>query len=135
RDWSSDVCSFDLLAEEQYLFVGRAPTVNWMQFHAETGGYKNLTIDRDDRSPSRPMGKPVTRRRYRYQVQGPNAWKILEKLNGGPIPEIKFFNMGEIKIGDRMLRCLRHGMSGAPGLELWGPYEEGEEVRAAILEA
>ncbi len=27
----------------------------------------------DDRSPSRPMGKPVTRKFYRYQIQGPNA--------------------------------------------------------------
>ena len=26
-------------------------------------------------------------------------------------------------------------MSGAPGLEIWGPYEEQEEIRAAILEA
>ena len=123
------------LEEEQYLFVGRAPTVNWLQFHAETGGYQNLRIDRDDRSPSRPMGKPVVRRRYRYQIQGPNAWAILEKLNGGPLPEIKFFNMGEIKIAGRTVRSLRHGMSGAPGLEIWGPYEEGEEIRSAILEA
>ncbi|MDE2043060.1 MAG: aminomethyltransferase family protein, partial [Alphaproteobacteria bacterium] len=30
---------------------------------------------------------------------------------------------------------LRHGMSGAPGLEIWGPYEEQEEIRAAIVEA
>ena len=123
------------LEEEQYLFVGRAPTVNWLQFHAETGGYQNLRIDRDDRSPSRPMGKPVVRRRYRYQIQGPNAWAILEKLNGGRLPEIKFFNMGEIKIAGRTVRSLRHGMSGAPGLEIWGPYEEGEEIRSAILEA
>src|SRR5690606_25610165 len=122
------------LAEEQFLMVGRAPTINWVEFHAKTGGY-NLTYDRDDRSPSRPMGKPVVRRRYRYQIQGPNAWQILEKLNGGPLPEIKFFNMGEINIGSRKVRCLRHGMSGAPGLEIWGPYEEGEEVRATILEA
>jgi vanillate/3-O-methylgallate O-demethylase len=33
------------------------------------------------------------------------------------------------------VRTLRHGMSGAPGLELWGPYEQQEEVRAAILSA
>ena len=26
-------------------------------------------------------------------------------------------------------------MAGAPGLEVWGPYAEGEEIRAAILEA
>lgn len=25
-------------------------------------------------------------------------------------------------------------MADAPGLELWGPYEEGEEIRSAILE-
>jgi len=26
-------------------------------------------------------------------------------------------------------------MSGAPGLEIWGPKEEGTKIRAAILEA
>ena len=25
-------------------------------------------------------------------------------------------------------------MAGAPGLEVWGPYAEGEEIRAAIVE-
>ncbi|WP_309085210.1 aminomethyl transferase family protein [Chelativorans sp.] len=128
-----DVILFHL-AEQQFLLVGRAPTINWVQFHGETGGY-DVKLDRDDRSPARTMGKAVVRRRYRYQVQGPNAWQILEKLNGGPIPEVKFFNMSEINIGKRRVRCLRHGMSGAPGLELWGPYEEGEEVRSTILEA
>ncbi len=122
------------LAPEQLLIVGRVPTVNWVQFHGQTGGYK-VTLERDDRSPSRPGTKPVIRKRYRYQVQGPNAPKVLEKLNGGPLPEIKFFNLGEIKIAGRPVRALRHGMSGAPGLEVWGPYEEGEEVRAAIVEA
>ena len=27
-------------AEDELVFVGRAPTVNWIQFHAETGGFK-----------------------------------------------------------------------------------------------
>jgi len=77
----------------------------------------------------------VTRKFYRYQVQGPNAWEILTKLNGGPIPDVKFFTMDAINIAGRRVRALRHGMSGAPGLELWGPYEEGDEIRAAIVEA
>jgi vanillate/3-O-methylgallate O-demethylase len=81
------------------------------------------------------MGKPVFRKFYRYQIQGPNAEKVIQKLNGGPFPDIKFFNMGEIKIAGRKVRALRHGMAGAPGLEVWGPYEEGDEIRAAILEA
>jgi vanillate/3-O-methylgallate O-demethylase len=127
-----DVILFHL-AENQFLIVGRVPAINWVQFHGETEEY-NVMLDRDDRSPSRPMGKPVMRRRYRYQIQGPNAPKILEKLNGGPLPDVKFFNMDTIKIGGRATRCLRHGMSGEPGLEVWGPYEEGEEIRANILE-
>jgi vanillate/3-O-methylgallate O-demethylase len=122
------------LAEQQFLIVGRAPTINWVQFHGETGGY-DVKVERDDRSPSRPMGKPVVRRHFRYQIQGPNAPQILEQLNGGPLPDVKFFNMDTINIGGRKVRCLRHGMSGMPGLEVWGPYEQGEEIRNVILEA
>jgi vanillate/3-O-methylgallate O-demethylase len=77
----------------------------------------------------------VIRSQYRFQVQGPNANDILSKLNGSQIPEIKFFNMGYIKIKGKQVRALRHGMAGAPGLEIWGPYEEREEIRAAIVEA
>ncbi len=122
------------LAENELLFVGRAPTVNWIQFHAQTGGYK-VEVIRDDRSPSHPRGKAVTRRHYRFQVQGPNASRILDKLNGGPIPDVKFFTLDYITIAGRKVRALRHGMAGAPGLELWGPYEEGDEIRETILEA
>jgi vanillate/3-O-methylgallate O-demethylase len=128
-----DVILFHL-AENQYLIVGRAPTINWTQFHGETGGF-DVQLERDDRSPSRPGGKPVVRKRYRYQIQGPNAWKILERLNQGPLPEVRFFTMDAINVGGRRVRALRHGMSGEPGLEIWGPYEEAEEVRDAVLRA
>jgi vanillate/3-O-methylgallate O-demethylase len=43
--------------------------------------------------------------------------------------------MGHIKIGKRDVRALRHGMAGAPGLEIWGPYEEYFAVRDTIIEA
>ncbi len=122
------------LDHDELLFVGRAPTVNWVQFHGETGGFK-VDLIRDDRSPSHPRGRPVVRRHYRYQVQGPNAMRILQKLHGGPLSEVKFFTMDAINIAGRRVRCLRHGMAGEPGLEIWGPYEQGEEIRAAILAA
>ena len=122
------------LEERRFVFVGRAPVANWLQFHAETGAY-NVKVERDERSPSNPRGKAVIRTCYRYQIQGPNAWKLIERLNGGPPPEIKFFNMGRINLGTRKVRALRHGMAGAPGLEIWGPYEERDEVRAIIVEA
>src|SRR5688500_18920824 len=104
------------LSENEFNLVGRAPTINWVQFHAQTGGHK-VEVIRDDRSPSNPGGNPVVRRHYRYQVQGPNAAKILERLNGGPIPDVKFFHMDAINIKGSKVRPLRHGMAGAPGLE------------------
>jgi vanillate/3-O-methylgallate O-demethylase len=120
-------------AEDEYVYVGRAPASNWLMFHGETGGYQNLEIEVDRRSPSRPYGDAVSRRYYRFQIQGPNAWKVIEKLNGGPVPEVKFFHMGTMRIAGRTVRTLRHGMAGAPGLEIWGPYAEREEIRAAIV--
>lgn len=121
-------------SETEFNLVGRAPTVSWVQYHAETGDY-DVTLTEDPRSPSRPQGKPVLRRHYRFQVQGPNAPAILEKLNGGPVPEIKFFNMDWINVAGKKVRALRHGMAGVPGLELYGPYEDYDLIRDAILAA
>lgn len=122
------------LAEEELLYVGRAPASNWLRFHAATGGY-NVNVQLDDRSPMRPMGQPVTRSVWRFQIQGPNAWAIIEKLHGSKLEQLKFFNMSTMRIVGKTVRTLRHGMSGAPGLEIWGPYEQQEEIRTAILEA
>ncbi len=122
------------LAEEEFVYVGRAPASNWLRYHAATGGY-DVQVELDDRSPMRPMGKPVTRSCWRFQIQGPNAWAIIEKLHGGPLEQLKFFNMSTMNIAGKTVCTLRHGMSGAPGLEIWGPYDEQEEIRSAILEA
>src|SRR5687767_7497597 len=92
-----DVILFHL-DEEQFLIVGRVPTINWVEFHGRTGGY-DVRLERDDRSPSRPGPKPVIRKRYRYQIQGPNAEKVLEKLNGGRLPDVRFFHLDAINLG------------------------------------
>ena len=44
------------LDDEEFVWVGRAPVANWLQYQAETGGY-DVEIEKDDRSPSRPYGK------------------------------------------------------------------------------
>ena len=95
------------LDKDELLLVGRPSIHNWVQYHAEKDGYK-VSLSRDERSIARDV--PIVRRLYRYQVQGPNANLVLNKLNGGPIPDIKFFNMGEITIAGRKVRALRHGM-------------------------
>ncbi|HEX7079862.1 MAG TPA: aminomethyl transferase family protein [Gammaproteobacteria bacterium] len=118
------------LDERSYSLVGRPPAANWVQFHAETGGY-DVTAERDERSAVN-QGR---RKMYRYQIQGPNALAVMEKATGQPAPEIKFFNMEFVVIGGCKVRALRHGMVGQPGWELFGPWDDGEAVRAALLEA
>lgn len=120
--------------EDAYVFVGRAPVANWLQFQAETGGY-DVEVVKDERSPSRPYGKAVSRRYWRLQIQGPRAWEAIEKVNGGPLEQLRFFHMSWMQVAGERVRTLRHGMAGAPGLELWGPYDSYEKVRNAILEA
>jgi vanillate/3-O-methylgallate O-demethylase len=118
------------LDEDRVSLVGRPSAQNWVQFHAETGDY-DVTAERDERTAVNPTGG---RKLYRFQVQGPNAIQVLEKA-AGPLPDIPFFNMGELTIAGRKARALHHGMSGVPGLELFGPWEEREDVRGAIVEA
>jgi vanillate/3-O-methylgallate O-demethylase len=122
------------LDDEEYVWVGRAPVANWLKYKGETGGY-DVEIEHDDRSPSRPYGKAVTRKYWRFQIQGPNAWQVIEKVNGGPLEQLKFFRMAEMNVAGQTVRTLRHGMAGAPGLELWGPYETYDEIRGALLKA
>jgi vanillate/3-O-methylgallate O-demethylase len=118
------------LEDNKVSIVGRPPISNWVEFNARTGGY-DVQVERDERS----LANSRRRKTYRFEVQGPTAWKILEKVNGAPLPDITFFGMGEINIAGRRVRCLRHGMSGAPGLEIWGPKEESDEIRDALLGA
>jgi vanillate/3-O-methylgallate O-demethylase len=119
------------LEEDTFNLVGRPATHNWVQYQAETGGY-DVTLERDERLAANPAGR---RKLFRYQVQGPNALELLEEVTGGPLPEIRFFNMTEFTIAGQATRALRHGMAGQPGYELFGPWEHADEVRDAIVEA
>ncbi len=120
--------------EDKYVLVGRAPTSNWLMFCAAYGNW-NVRLRYDPRSPSRPEGERVLREHYRFQIQGPDATAIFEKMNGGPIPDIKFFHVDWINIGSKRVQALRHGMSGAPGLEVWGPYKDKDYIHSTILQA
>jgi syringate O-demethylase len=125
-----DVILFHL-AENEFNLVGRAPVLSWVRFHAETGGY-DVAVELDERTARRADGR---RKSYRFQIQGPNAMQLIEKAIGSRAPDLKFFNMTRLKIGGRSVRALRHGMVGQPGFELFGPWEEREDVHGALVDA
>jgi syringate O-demethylase len=120
------------LEENLFNIVGRPSVHNWVQFHAETRGY-DVKLERDERAAVRQG--PIVRKAYRFQVQGPNALKVIEKVTGKPAPNIKFFNGCNMTIAGRQVHALRHGMAGQAGFELFGPWADGEAVRIAIFEA
>ena len=120
--------------EDKFVLVGRAPTANWVRFQQAVGKWK-VRLTHDPRSDSRPDGKAIYRTHYRFQIQGPEANKIFDKINGGPVPDVKFFHVDWIKIGSRRVQALRHGMAGAPGLEVWGPYADKHYIQSTILQA
>ncbi len=72
-----DVILFHL-AETEVNLVGRAPVLNWVTYHAETGGY-DVEVALDQRSALRTDGR---RKHYRFQVQGPNAMGVIPRAIG-----------------------------------------------------
>lgn len=122
------------LEENKFELVGRAPSIEWVEYHASTGKW-NVQLDRDERTAARPESEKGYRRNYRFQLQGPNAMKILEKAMGKAPPELKFFRMASIEINGAKVRALRHGMAGQPGYELFGPWTDYQTVHGALVEA
>ena len=113
-----------VLEDDKVQIVNKPTNRDWVQYHLEQGGF-DVRATTDDRA----LDSSGQRKCYRFEVQGPNAWDILEALNGGPIDGFKFFTMGSINIAGRQVRALRHGMAGAAGLELFGPFEDHEPIR------
>jgi vanillate/3-O-methylgallate O-demethylase len=118
------------LDENRFNLVGRPPAHTWVQYNLETGGYK-ASAERDERSAVNQGRRKV----FRYQIQGPHALRVMEKATGKPAPDIRFFHMDVFKIAGRGVHALRHGMVGQPGWELFGPWEDGDAVRDAIVTA
>ena len=119
------------LEDELFDLVGHPMVIDWVTFHLARGDY-DATAERDDNSAVRRSGPPKL---YRYELQGPTAAALVEQVTGAPLPDVKFFNMAEFTIAGRRVRALRHGMAGQPGFELFGPWEDGDAVLSALLEA
>lgn len=123
------------LEDDEVSLVGPAAAANWVQYHAETGGY-DVEVTRDERTPENPGGRLL----FRYEIEGPRAWDIVEKAAWGTVERIKFFRMTEFVLAGVPVRALSHTMAAVPGaeatgLEIWGPAADGPRVLDALLAA
>lgn len=118
-------------AEERFNLSGVPASQTWVRYHAEKGGYDvELTVDPDSRL--RKEGDPMI---FRYQIQGPNALALVEKIFGGPLPKTKFFHSTPVELGGRHFRAFRHGMAGMPGYEFIGSWKDAQFVKDTFLKA
>ena len=116
--------------DDEFQSVGMAATINWLRYHAETGGY-DVELWHDTPSSMR-AGEP---RVYRYEVQGPGALEVIQEAVGHDLPAVKFFHGARLTIAGKPVRALRHGMVGEPGFEFVGPWADREAVHTALVEA
>ena len=119
------------IAPEEMVLVGRAAGHNWVRFCAETGGW-DVSVEADEIFSHNPAGRRTV---YRYQVEGPHALELVERLTGAPLPEAPWSHIFPVSIAGHAVWAQRHTMAGNPGCEFFGPWDEGPAVKEAILEA
>ncbi|WP_313823629.1 aminomethyl transferase family protein [Citricoccus sp.] len=118
---------------EGLVLVGHHILIDWVRFTVEKAQAAGRDVHhRLDPNSNMRSGPPTL---YRYELQGPEADRVMEKVFGGPVPEVKFFHIAEVEIAGRTVKALRHGMAGQPGFEFYGPWEDHEAVHAALVEA
>ncbi|MDN3312111.1 aminomethyl transferase family protein [Microbacterium oryzae] len=118
-------------ADQEYTLTGPPASQNWVKYHAQAGGY-DVEYRTNADSSVRRDGDPEL---LRFQIQGPQAMEVIERLLGRPVPEVKFFHSTHLTIAGRCIRALRHGMAGQPGFEFIGDYADYGAVKDAILTA
>lgn len=119
------------MAENSFILSGVPASQTWVRYHAERGGY-DVTYRADADSANRKEGPPAM---FRYQVQGPRAMEVMERVLGTAPPQVKFFHSEVVTIAGRQLRAFRHGMAGQPGFELLGDWADNDAVKQALLDA
>lgn len=120
------------LGDNRFSIYGAPMVPVWVEFQAQKQKL-DVKVQHDQRTPPYAHGHQTTRPRFCYQIQGPLAAQLITKLNGGPMDDVRFFGMTEVTIAGHRLQALRHGMAGAVGLEVVGPWELRDEVRNAIV--
>lgn len=115
--------------ENKYILSGVPAAQNWVRYHGIQGKY-DVNFISDPDSSIRKNADPVL---FRYQIQGPRALEVVEKMFGGPLPKTKFFHSTPVSYQGVNFRAFRHGMAGMPGYEFIGDYKDGQLIKDALL--
>jgi len=119
---------------EGLVLVGHHILIDWVRFNVEKAEAAGKDVHHRLEANSAMRGG-VDPTFFRYEIQGPEADHVMEKLWGGPVPEVKFFHIADLEIAGVPVKALRHGMAGQPGFEFYGRYADGQTVLDAMMAA
>lgn len=106
------------LSEDEVMLFGRGGF--WVDYKLRHGNY-NVTSTVDDW--------------FNFQVSGPKAIHVVEKLAGQNLRDTKFMHSAKFNVAGVEVLALRQGMAGEIGFELQGPNSRAKEVYQAVLDA
>jgi vanillate/3-O-methylgallate O-demethylase len=109
------------LAEEDFEFQALGPVTAWLEYNLQRGGYRAEATTQVSK--------------FKYQVSGPKALYVLERLADGTLRDIAFMHRRNVRVGPRDLTFLRQGMAGEIGFEIQGPKAEARAMMNDILAA
>lgn len=104
------------------------------QYYTNVEKYPDLKIHQPDWYVLEEYGLAITADLFKFQVSGPKALSLCEKVTGENLKNVKFMNFKEVEIAGVPCIALRQGMAGEIGFEFQGPIEKLVEVRNFIFE-
>lgn len=110
-----------MLGDDDFIFTS-VPGVTWALYQFYHGVRKfNATVEL------------VSDQWYLFQVQGPKSVRLMEEITGDTVRDLKFMHAKEMSIQGSKFLCLRQGVSGELGFELWGPALDGQKIYSEIV--
>jgi vanillate/3-O-methylgallate O-demethylase len=106
--------------EDEFEFQSGGPVWSWVDYNCKKGDY-NVASEKADK-------------RFKFQVSGPKALYLLEKITGKSLRDIRFMHVGEAEIQGVKVDMLRQGMAGEIGFEIQGLKEAGRMIYQYIFE-
>jgi aminomethyltransferase len=107
------------LGENTYRWTAADPSLRWLRQNA-----LGLDVSIED----------ISEKVAALALQGPTSGKLLAKLAGPNIANLKYFRVTRAKIGGVELDISRTGYTGDLGYELWMPWDHAVTVWDALME-
>ncbi|KAJ3530920.1 hypothetical protein NM208_g9107 [Fusarium decemcellulare] len=111
-----------MLAENDFLFTSGPGTV-WATYQLHYGRKKfdaSLHLVTDDWCL--------------LQVQGPKSIELMDEITDKGVRDIKFMHWKTLSIDGVEFMCLRQGVSGELGFEIWGPMKDAKKIFTSVFE-